>query len=335
MHTLLRITLALALCAAFSLSTPSVLAQQTVLFDFEGFGGDVQGWEPDVAPDLDLDEPARSSVRTLEEKPIGMGESIPAPEGSWMLEGVPNRPILAANFRGMKYTWDSPQDWSGTPLLKLAASMYANGPSSELHQWRIRVFSGEDMTEMIYDGLKSNQGDGTDGNTFVNEWQVLEFDLSDFEGVGSVTSIEAAGRHADTAETGGMPVVAEVNEDGEIVPIDGANWGGLVQIDVVTVEPATGTSTEGTPDLAFLGEVYPNPAASAAQLALEVERPQRVRATVYDVLGRVVLQAFDGNLLPGTRHLVDLDTARLAAGSYVVRLSGESFSTSRRLSVVR
>jgi hypothetical protein len=101
------------------------------------------------------------------------------------------------------------------------------------------------------------------------------------------------------------------------------------------VEPATGTSTEGTPDLAFLGEVYPNPAASAAQLALEVERPQRVRATVYDVLGRVVLQAFDGNLLPGTRHLVDLDTARLAAGSYVVRLSGESFSTSRRLSVVR
>ena len=320
----------LALLVALGLATTT--DAQTTLFDFEGFGGDVQGWEPDVDPDPDAGAP--SEVRTLDVKPIGMGNTINAFEGTYMLEGVPNRPIPAAGFRGMAYEWSSPQDWSGTPILKVAASMYANGPNSELHQFRVRVTDSEGETfERIYDGLKSNQGNATDGDTFVNEWQVLTLDLREFDGVDDIVRLEAAGRHADTKASGGTPVVAEV-VDGEIVPIEGANWGGFVHLDLVTVEPPP-VSVEGAPGLAELGPVFPNPASGAATIELAVDRAQRVTVTVLDVLGRELSTAFDASVSTGTSVPVALSTADLAPGRYLVRVQGETFTTARPFSVVR
>ena len=323
----------LALLAAIALVGPATSAQ-TVLFNFEGPGGDTQGWEPNEAPDTSIGEGARSGVKTVDSKAIGMVNGaqarINAFRGMWLLEAIPNRPIPANEFRGMKYTWSTPQDFSATPILKVAASMNANGPDSELHQYRIRVVSGTgataDTTEMIYDGLKSEgAGDGEDNNSFVNDWEVLTLDLSGFAGVNAVTQIETTGRHADDASTTGMPKA------------DSGPWGGLVHLDYVTVEAAAGggTSSETGPGLASLGDVYPNPTASGASLAVEVSSAQRVTATVYDVLGRQVARAFDGPLAPGATALLRLDTARLAPGTYVVRLEGETFSASRRLSVAR
>ena len=321
----------LGLLAAAALLGPAASAQPTVLFNFEGFGGDVQGWMPDQPPDTDLGENARSLVRAVDSKAVGMVNgmqaSIDAFNGTYLLEAVANRPIPANEFRGMKYTWATPQDWTTTPVLKLAASMQANGPDSELHQYRIRVISGTgddaEVTEMIYDGLKSEgAGDGTDFNSFVNDWEVLTFDLTDFDGLDAITSIEAAGRHADDETTSGTPKA------------DAGNWGGLVHLDYVTVE-ARGVAVEGAPGLASLGDVYPNPSAARASLSLEVEAAQHVTATVHDVLGRTVATAFDGALAPGAVQLVAFDTASLAAGTYVVRVQGETFAASRRLTVAR
>ncbi|WP_420455706.1 T9SS type A sorting domain-containing protein [Rubrivirga sp.] len=332
----MRIPLLLALAGVLALAAPAALAQTpTVLFDFEGAGGDTQGWQPDVAPDPDLGENARSLVRTLDTKPVGGGNQIDAFEGTWMLEAVANRPILAANFRGMKYEWATPQDWTMTPILKLAASMYANGPNSERHQFRIRVVAGTDTTEMIYEGLKSEGADdGTSNNSFVNDWEVLTFDLSEFDGLDRITAIEAAGRHADTDATGGTPVVATEDADGTITPIEGQNWGGNVQLDLVTVE-ARPVAVEGQPGLRSLSAAYPNPSAAAATLDLAVETSQRVTATVVDVLGRSVQTAFEGLASPSAAVPVRVDASRLAPGTYVVVVRGETFVQSRRLSVAR
>ena len=320
---------------ALALGLASAPHAQTTLFDFEGFGGDTQGWEPDEAPNTELGEGARSRVQTLEDKPIGGGERIDAFEGNWMLEGIANRPILAANFRGMQYEWSSPQDWTATPFLKLAASMYANGPNSEFHQFRIRVTAEDGSTaEMIYDGLKSNQGNDTEGDTFVNEWQVLGLDLSNFAGVNQIVKLEAAGRHADTEDSGGTPVVAERDASGNITPIEGANWGGNVHIDFVTVGPAP-VSIEGLPGVAELSDVYPNPAARTATLDLAVDRAQRVRVTVVDVLGRELLTAFHAAISTGTSVPVVIETADLAPGRYLVRVQGETFGTAQPFSVIR
>ena len=326
-----------ALFLAVAVVGPAASAQDddddddvTVLFNFEGPGGDTQGWE--VTQDADtLSMGDNRDLQAIDQKAIGMGNFIDAFDGDYLLEATPNRALRARTFRGAKYTWDTAQDWSDTPVLKLAASMNARGAESEFHEYRIRVVSGTgasaDTTEMVYVGLKSEgSDDAEDFNSFVNDWERLEFDLSEVDGfdLTQVTQIEAAGRNVDdgTNDTPGP---------------DG-NWGGLVHVDYVTLEAGEdtgGTSSETGPGLASLGDVYPNPTASGASLAVEVETAQRVTATVYDVLGRRVARAFDGPLAPGATSLLRLDTARLAPGTYVVRLQGETFAASRRLSVVR
>ncbi len=77
----------------------------------------------------------------------------------------------------------------------------------------------------------------------------------------------------------------------------------------------------------------PNPTSGAATLALTVAAPESVRAVVMDATGREVAVVFDGTA-SGT---VDLRVATngLAAGLYIVRVTGETFSAARHLSVAR
>ena len=83
-----------------------------------------------------------------------------------------------------------------------------------------------------------------------------------------------------------------------------------------------------------LSEVYPNPSSGRATLTLEVAAAQAVTAEVYDVLGRRVAVLHDGVLEAGAHALV-LDGAALPAGAYVVRVTGETFATTRRATLVR
>lgn len=340
--------LLLLLAAAFVL--PAAYAQDgvTVLFTFEGednMGTDAD-WEPSTSPDPALGPNAQSKVQVLTDKAVafenGQPIKIEAFEGTWLLEGVANRPIPANEYRGMKYTWGTAQNWTATPVLTFAASMQSRGTVkvdnvdkvSEKHEYRVTVTAADgSSTERVYVGLASlgfrkendrsvNNGLGeTVGDTFVNEWQVLTFDLSGFAGIGSIKSIQVEGRHAD---------------DGSNNTPDAAvgSWGGTIHIDQVTVQ-ARSTSVEGTVGLAALGDVYPNPAASRARLAIEVETAQRVTATVHDVLGRTVATAFDGPLAPGATALLGFETAQLAPGTYVVRVRGETFAASRRMTIAR
>ncbi|MEO0558676.1 MAG: T9SS type A sorting domain-containing protein, partial [Bacteroidota bacterium] len=84
-----------------------------------------------------------------------------------------------------------------------------------------------------------------------------------------------------------------------------------------------------------LSLVTPNPAVSSASLALRVDAPQFVTATVVDALGRVVQTPFADELAPSTDAQISVNTAVLAPGTYVVRVEGETFAQSRRLTVVR
>ncbi|MDT0631305.1 T9SS type A sorting domain-containing protein [Rubrivirga litoralis] len=84
-----------------------------------------------------------------------------------------------------------------------------------------------------------------------------------------------------------------------------------------------------------IGDAFPNPSTGRATLELTVSDPQAVRVTVYDVLGREMAVAFDGAVRPGATARVALGGADLAPGTYVVRVSGEAFAESRRLTVAR
>ena len=79
----------------------------------------------------------------------------------------------------------------------------------------------------------------------------------------------------------------------------------------------------------------PNPTAGTAELTLSVETAQAVRAEVYDVSGRRVATLFAGTATPGADVLLTVDGAELPAGVYVIRVQGETFDASQRLTLTR
>ena len=91
---------------------------------------------------------------------------------------------------------------------------------------------------------------------------------------------------------------------------------------------------EAAPVQSAIGEPYPNPASGEARLAVTLGHEQAVRVTVYDALGREVAVAHEGRLGEGV-HTLALPTAGLAAGAYVVRVTGADLAEAKRLTVVR
>ncbi|MEL6615348.1 MAG: T9SS type A sorting domain-containing protein, partial [Bacteroidota bacterium] len=83
-----------------------------------------------------------------------------------------------------------------------------------------------------------------------------------------------------------------------------------------------------------IGEVYPNPASGTGRIEVVLGAEQAVRIAVIDALGREVAVAHDGPLAEGATA-VALPVASLAAGTYVVRVTGEGVAETRRLTVTR
>lgn len=81
--------------------------------------------------------------------------------------------------------------------------------------------------------------------------------------------------------------------------------------------------------------VAPNPVSSVSRFNLEVGQTEAVTVEVVDALGRRVRTLHDGPLAGGAATTFEIDQAGLPAGVYVVRVTGESFATSRSVTVVR
>ena len=64
-----------------------------------------------------------------------------------------------------------------------------------------------------------------------------------------------------------------------------------------------------------------------------VGQTESVRVEAFDALGRSVAVLHDGPLAAGQTARLALDAGALPSGVYVVRVAGESFVTSRRVSV--
>lgn len=71
-----------------------------------------------------------------------------------------------------------------------------------------------------------------------------------------------------------------------------------------------------------------------AQLRLTVERTQPVRVTVFDILGRTVATPYSGSITGGNEVTIRVGHG-LSPGLYLVRVEGEQFSATERLTIVR
>jgi alpha-tubulin suppressor-like RCC1 family protein len=106
--------------------------------------------------------------------------------------------------------------------------------------------------------------------------------------------------------------------------LDGAETLGPV------VEIVVGLSVRG-----FVSTPTPNPAQDAARTTLHVGADQHVRVRLVDLLGRTLAVVWEGLARAGEPVQIDIDTSRLGAGGYLLRVEGERFSTSAALRVVR
>lgn len=104
-------------------------------------------------------------------------------------------------------------------------------------------------------------------------------------------------------------------------------------IDDVRLTANTVVATEGAPsDRALNVRAFPNPFAGVTQLELTLAQAEHVRVEVYNALGQRVALVADGPLSAG-RQLLTLEAAGLAPGAYLVRVTGETFLESLRVTL--
>jgi hypothetical protein len=79
----------------------------------------------------------------------------------------------------------------------------------------------------------------------------------------------------------------------------------------------------------------PHPIQAASTLSLIARESQPVRVGLFDVLGRRVATLFDGELSSGRAHVIRLNGEGLASGVYFIRIVGDHFRATERVTVVR
>ena len=84
-----------------------------------------------------------------------------------------------------------------------------------------------------------------------------------------------------------------------------------------------------------LSPVYPNPFQSVARFTLTVAEPQQVRVEVFDMLGRRVEVLHDGQVEGGRVYTFTLDGTELPAGMYFYRVTGEHFTASKNVTLLK
>lgn len=78
---------------------------------------------------------------------------------------------------------------------------------------------------------------------------------------------------------------------------------------------------------------FPNPAAGSTEVQFELDAVAEVSVTVYDALGRRVLEAFSGTMQAGQRS-VAVDVSMLPTGTYFYRVQSGSQMMVRKMTVV-
>jgi ELWxxDGT repeat protein len=129
--------------------------------------------------------------------------------------------------------------------------------------------------------------------------------------------------------------VAEPLTDGAPVALDLAGLSPAPSTGryALRLTPGASVASADRPTEPLVSLLRPNPASGRTELIVVPSGPERVRAAVYDALGREVAVLHDGPMAGRARLVAEVGT--LAPGVYVVRVAGESFTASRPLTVVR
>ena len=89
-----------------------------------------------------------------------------------------------------------------------------------------------------------------------------------------------------------------------------------------------------TPERFVLHQNYPNPFNPSTHIVFRIPNLEHVALKIYDINGREVATLFNELKAPGTYEVI-WDAGRFASGVYFYRLSGATFSVTKKLVLVR
>jgi len=114
---------------------------------------------------------------------------------------------------------------------------------------------------------------------------------------------------------------------------------GRVKVVRTPISLAGGTPTpseaDPLPEGYRLSGAYPNPFNPSTTLTLEVAAAQRVRVEAFDAVGRRVATLFDGPVTPGAPRSLSFEAGGLPSGPYLLRVTGETFRATRRVTLLK
>lgn len=84
-----------------------------------------------------------------------------------------------------------------------------------------------------------------------------------------------------------------------------------------------------------LSRVTPNPIHSHGRLVLRLREAQAVKISLFNTLGQRIRILHQGRLSQNKDHVMYLDGSSLSNGRYLIRIKGETFTSTRPVTVVR
>ena len=107
-------------------------------------------------------------------------------------------------------------------------------------------------------------------------------------------------------------------------------------VEVVTGDLVTGVASDhiGLPVEYSLSQNYPNPFNPGTTIEFTVPNASDVSLVVYDVLGRQILSLAHGTYQPGT-YRINMDASQLATGIYYYRLTSGSFTSIKKMLLLK
>jgi hypothetical protein len=94
-------------------------------------------------------------------------------------------------------------------------------------------------------------------------------------------------------------------------------------------------ATLEVPGQYVLERAYPNPFNPTTTIRFAVSSEQLVVATLYDASGKVVRKVYRGSAPANESQTIRIDGEGLASGTYHVRFTGESFTASEQITLVK
>jgi uncharacterized lipoprotein YddW (UPF0748 family) len=159
-------------------------------------------------------------------------------------------------------------------------------------------------------------------------WKLIEWDLSDPNGVGSWLGneiLDGSSYYMDSFQL--------THEAGNA--ISGTLY--FKDLRVIKKEYNTVGSIDGDeilPTAYYLSQNYPNPFNAQTKIDFSLAKSGLTRLTVYDLLGRKLVTLVDDNLNRG-QHSISFDASNLASGLYIYVLHSNNVSLRKKMMLVK